>query len=67
MVGVGQGVWGLTKGTVLALVARGASAGVAADVVLARPVVEAGLGGAWGATCQEGCENLVQVESSSSS
>lgn len=65
MVGVGQGGWGLTEGAVLALIARGASAGVAADVVLTGPVVEAGLGDAWGATCQEGCENLVQVESSS--
>lgn len=31
----GLGRWGLTEGTVLALIARGAGAGVVADVVLA--------------------------------
>lgn len=42
--------WSLTHGAVLALVASGAHAAVIADVVLAYPVVEAGLGDAWGTT-----------------
>ena len=44
---------GLTEGAVGALVARRAGAGVAADAVLAGPVVEARLGGTRGATCGE--------------
>lgn len=55
---------GLTEGAGPALVAGGASAGVAADVVLAGPVVEAGLGDARGATCQEPRGTFVQVSSS---
>ena len=42
----------LTEGAVPAVVARGAGAGVAADAVLAGPVVEAGLGDARGAACR---------------
>lgn len=60
-VGAGGGWWGLTKSAVSALIARGAGAGVGADVVLARPVVEAGLGDTWGATCREVYEILEQV------
>lgn len=45
------GGWGLTHRAVPALVARGAGAGVGANVVLACPIVEAGLGDAWRATC----------------
>lgn len=42
----------LTEGAVPAVVARGAGAGVAADGVLAGPVVEAGPGDARGAACR---------------
>ena len=48
-----RGGAGLTKGTVGALIAWRAGAGVAADAVLAGPVVEARLGGTWGAACRE--------------
>lgn len=41
----------LTHGTGLALIAGGTRAAVTADVVLACPVVEAGLGDAWRTTC----------------
>lgn len=39
-----------SHGAVLSLIARGAHAAVIADVVLAYPVVEAGLGDAWRTT-----------------
>lgn len=58
-VAAGEGRWELTEGAVPALIARGAGAFVAVDVVLARPIVEAGLGDTRGATCREGYETLV--------
>ena len=48
-----RGGAGLTEGAVGALEAWRAGAGVAADAVLAGPVVEARLGGARGAACGE--------------